>query len=49
LKKAIIVVSLVEESSDVANCDLEEEIRKVLSEQLSLIPWAKKVQSVTVE
>jgi len=49
LKRAIIVVSLVEECSDIANCDIEKEIQKELSEHLFLIPWAKQIQSVAVE
>jgi hypothetical protein len=44
-----IVVSLVKECNDIANYDIEEEIKKELSEHLSLIPWAEEIQSVTVE
>lgn len=43
------MISLVEECSDLANCDIEEEIKKELSENLSTIPWAKRIESVTVE
>jgi len=49
LKKATIVVSLVEECRDVANCDIEEEIKRELSENLPIIPWAKEIKSVDVE
>ena len=49
MKKATIVVSLVKECNDVSNHDIEEEIRKELSNDLSKIPWAKELQSVTVE
>jgi len=49
LKKATIVVSLVEECDDVSNHNIEEEIRKELSNEVSKIPWAKQLQSVTVE
>jgi len=49
LKKATVIVSLVKECSDIANDSIEEEIKKELSERLSVIPWAKEVQSVTVE
>lgn len=49
LKKVTIVVSLAEECSDVANFDIEKEIKRELSENLSLIPWAKKIESVSVE
>ena len=48
MKKATIVVSLVKECSDIADGDIEEEIKKELSKRLSAIPWAKEVQSVTV-
>lgn len=49
MKKATIVVSLVKECSDVADCDIEREIRKELSENISLIPWAREIKSVTVK
>jgi hypothetical protein len=49
LKKATIVVSLCEESEDIYNCDLEEEIGKELSKNLSAIPWAVAIQSITVK
>jgi len=48
LKKATIVVSLVKECSNVANCDIEEEIKRELTKNLT-IPWAKEIKSVTVE
>lgn len=43
------MVSLVEECINVADCDIEEEIRKELSERIHSIPWAKEVKSVSVE
>lgn len=49
MKKATIVFSLVKECVDVANDSIEEEIRKELSERLSVIPWAKEIESVSVE
>ncbi len=49
LKTVTIVVSLVEESVNVATDSIEEEIMKELSQRLSLIPWAKEIKRVTVE
>lgn len=49
LKKVTIIITLVEECRDVSNCNIEEEIRNELSQHLSVIPWAKDVQSVTVK
>ena len=47
-KKAIIVVSLVEESYEKANKEIEKEILKELSKGLPKIPWCKKIEKVTV-
>jgi len=47
-KKAVIVVSLVEESKEVPNEEIEKEIREELSKDLPRIPWCKKVERVTV-
>jgi hypothetical protein len=49
LKKATIVISLIEESNDLANLKIGEEIRKELSENLSLIPWSKEIVKVKVK
>jgi len=49
LKKAIIVVSLCEESEDVHNLEIKAEIRRELSKNLSAIPWTVDIQSITVE
>ena len=49
MKKVTIIITLVEECRDASNCNIEEEIRNELSEHLSVIPWAKDVQSVTVK
>ena len=47
-KKAIIVISLVEESKEKTNQELEKEIYTALSEMLIKIPWMKKVEKVKV-
>lgn len=47
-KKAIIVISLVEESAEKANDEIEKEILKELSEAPPKVPWMKKVEKVTV-
>ena len=47
-KKAIIVVSLVEESEDKSNSELEKEIFEALSTPPPKIPWMKNVEKVTV-
>jgi hypothetical protein len=47
-KKAIIVTSLVEESAEKSNLEIEKEIMKELSKEPARIPWLKKVDRVTV-
>ena len=47
-KKAVIVVSLVEESAEKSNEEIEREIMKELSEEPARIMWTKKVEKVTV-
>lgn len=47
--KVTITVSLVEESSDYSDEEIEREIYSELSEELHKIPWAKKIENVTVE
>jgi hypothetical protein len=47
-KKATIVISLVEESADKSNREIEKEIMKELSREPARIPWLKKVERVTV-
>lgn len=49
LKKATIIVSLIEESSKIANCDIEKEILKEFSPWVYMIPWGKKIEKVTVK
>jgi len=44
----VIVVSLVEESAEKSNEEIEREIVEELSREPSIIPWMKKVEKVTV-
>ena len=48
VKKAVIVISLVEESTEVANEEIERDIVNELSREPTKIPWLKEVQKVTV-
>ena len=48
VKKAIIVISLVEESAEVANEEVEKDILDEFSEEPTRIPWLKEVEKVTV-
>lgn len=48
VKKAVIVVSLVEESAEVANDEVEKDILNELSREPARIPWLKEVEKVTV-
>lgn len=47
-KKATIVISLIKESAEKANDEIEKEIFEELSEDLPKIPWSKTVEKVTV-
>lgn len=47
-KKAVIVISLVKESAEKTNEEIEREILKELSELPAKIPWMDKVEKVTV-
>jgi len=47
-KKAVIVISLVEESIEEANEEIEKEILEELSKEMPKIPWLEKVEKVTV-
>jgi len=47
-KNAVIVVSLVEESTEKSNEEIEREIVKELSDEPVRIPWMKKVEKVTI-
>ena len=48
VKRVVIVLSLVKESAEIANKDIEEEIFNDLCEGRQVIPWCKKVEKVTV-
>jgi hypothetical protein len=48
VKKAVIVISLVNESTEKTNEEIEREIFKELSKRPVKIPWMKKVEKVTV-
>jgi len=47
-KKAVIRISLVEESVEKANEEIEEDILEELSKGFPNIPWFKEVEKVTV-
>ena len=47
-KKAVIVISLVKESVEKSNKEIEKEIFEELLKGLPKIPWCKKVEKVTV-
>jgi len=47
-KKATIIISLVKESEEKSNEELEKEILTALSEMPIQIPWIKKVEHVKV-
>ena len=47
-KKAVIVISLVEESAEKANEENEKDIFDELSKHPLMIPWLKKVEKVMV-
>jgi len=47
-KKAVIVVTLVEESEAKANAALEKEIFDELPRAPSSIPWTKEVEKVEI-
>jgi len=48
VKKAIIVISLVQESLEKTNEEIKRNIIKELSERPAKIPWMDKVEKVTV-
>jgi len=48
VKKAVIEVLLVEESAERMNEEVEREIFEELSKNLHAIPWAAKLEKVTV-
>ena len=48
VKKAVIMISLVEEATEKSNLEIEKEIMRELSREPARIPWLKKVESVKV-
>lgn len=48
-KRALIVVYLVEESAEHSDEEIKQEIYSELSKEIHRIPWAKKIDRVTVE
>ncbi len=48
-KRALIVVSLVEESAEFSDEETKQEIYSELSKEIHRIPWAKKIVRVVVE
>jgi len=48
VKKAIIEISLVEESSEMTNDEIANEIFNDISEGKIVIPWCKQVEKVAV-
>jgi len=48
-KKAVITVLLGKESAEKANEDIEKEILRELSENISMIPWCEKIVKVIVK
>jgi hypothetical protein len=48
VKKAVIVISLVEESAEMSNEEIERDIVNELSREPTKIPWLKEVEKVTV-
>jgi hypothetical protein len=48
VKKAIIEISLVEESSEKTNAEISGEIFTEISEGRTVIPWCKQVEKVAV-
>jgi hypothetical protein len=49
VKKAVIEVLLGDESVQATNKEIESEIHEQLSQNLHVIPWAAKLEKVTVK
>ena len=47
-KKATIIISLVKESEEKSNQEIEKEIIQALTKQPAKIPWMKSVEKVEV-
>jgi hypothetical protein len=48
VKKAMIIISLVEESAGKSNEEILKDITEELSKEPAPIPWLKKVEKVTI-
>jgi len=48
-KKAVVEISLVPESAEKSNEEIEKDILEELSKHPPVIPWLKKVEKVTVK
>jgi hypothetical protein len=48
VKKAVIIISLVEQSIERTNEEIEKEILNAISEESTKIPWLKEVEKVKV-
>jgi hypothetical protein len=48
VKKAIIEIILVDESVEKTNKEIGKEISKELSDNLHIIPWAAKIENMTI-
>ena len=48
VKKAVIVVRLVEESLEKENTEIEEAIIQELMDDLPVIPWFESIEKVTI-
>lgn len=48
VKKATIVISLVDESSEISSEEIRKEIFDELSKGLPKIPWFKRVEKIMV-
>ncbi len=47
-RRAIIVVNLIEESSEKSDEDIEKEILEELKNEMLIAPWVESIQKVTV-
>ena len=48
MKKAVIVIELVDESEEASNEEVRAEIVEKLESEYAVIPWMKNVETVTV-
>ncbi len=48
MKRVILVIQLVEESSEIVNAEIKKEIKKALTEETVFIPWFKKLGKITL-